>query len=76
MPTTGQASGKEGGGVLSQGAESRGAALGPALSGPQAALQRHPCNGVKWGSHCWPPHGPQAAENGAWEAEGTGRREG
>ena len=67
--------------MLSQGAEGRGAALGPALFGPQAALQRHLCNGVKWGSHCWPPHRrpmahrPQRMEPGKQRARAAGRGE-
>lgn len=49
--------------------------------GPQAALQRHPWKGVKWGSHCWPPHGrprahrPQRMEPGKQRARAAGRGE-
>lgn len=66
--------------MLSQGAGGRGAALGPALSRPASSPAEAPLERSEMRLPLLaaprPPQGPQAAENGAREAEGTGRGEG
>lgn len=57
-PTTGQASGKEGGGVVSWGAEAHEAALGPAPSRPTSSSAEAPSKRSEMGLPHSGPGGP------------------